>query len=102
MTEDQFVEMLRKVVAEEVKQQLAFYERQLGEIVGMCGQLLEDTQRHDRDLQAVLSALAEIKHLLSIDIDPVTSEVEPRARDRQALVRELAELQRLLGSKYRN
>ena len=101
MTDDQLAEMLRKVVTEEVKRQLAFYERQLGEIVGICRRLLDEEAGHrDRDHQAVLTGLVEIERLLGID--PITSEVEKnqrqrRVRDRQVLVIGLAEIQRLLG-----
>ena len=76
MTEDQLAEMLRKAVTEEVKRQVTFDGRQLGEIVGICRQLLEEAQRRDRDHQAVLTELAQIERLLGM----VTSEIEPRAR----------------------
>jgi hypothetical protein len=42
MTDDQFAGVLRKVVTEEVKRQLPFYERQLGEIIVICRELLEE------------------------------------------------------------
>ena len=99
MTDDQLAEMLRKVVTEEVKRQLAFYERQLGEIVGICRRLLDEEAGHrDRDHQAVLTGLVEIERLLGID--PITSEKnqgQRRVWDRQVLLMGLAEIQRLFG-----
>ena len=106
MTDDQFAGMLRKVVTEEMKRQLAFYERQLGEIVVICRQLLEEAQRRDRKHQALPTELAQLERQLTeierrLGIDPTTSEVEPnqlqrRARDRQILIKGLAEIRRLL------
>ena len=102
--EDQLADMLRKAVTEEVKRQVTFYERQLGEIVGICRQLLEEAQRRDRDHQMVLTVLAKIDRQLTdierrLGVDRTTSEVEPRqhrARDRQMAIEGLAEVQRLL------
>jgi hypothetical protein len=107
MTEDQLAEMLRKAVTEEIKRQVAFYERQLGEIVGTCRQLIEEAQRRDRDHQTVLTELAQIERQLTdierrLGVETTTSDVEPRrhrARDRQMVIEELAEdVQRLLDS----
>jgi hypothetical protein len=109
MTEDQLAEMLRKAVTEEVKRQVTFDGRQLGEIVGICRQLLEEAQRRDRDHQMVLTVLAKIDRQLTdierrLGVDRTTSEVEPRqhrARDRQMVIEELTDVQRLLDSPAR-